>query len=659
MKIKKIILLSLVAVFLSLTPFRNMNAFAYDGGILHGKSLILAPAVTQSGTSTSAATDGSLGTSVTLEATSTSKDTLYYSLDADTTIDSYRVNADNPIRLAFYDRNANLISSLFMELGDGKRTINPVENVRYVALINEGVPIKKVYEFDVFGVSTVDLIPPGDVKNLTSNSITETSFNITFTAPTDIDLNQFKIYVNGTLKATIPKTSTSYSLIGLNSDTSYSIRVTSVDTSNNESLGQIISVKTNIPPDVTAPSNVTNLTAKPTFKSVSLSWTNPPETDFAMVKIYENGVYQKSVTASEESTALFDNLDSETSYTFKVTSIDNTGNESVGSSIQVSTLPLPVVKNIKGLDADAKYDRVKLSWKLPEDEYFHHVNIYRKVATKESFLKDLFSLGVTKVYADDTSDGYTPMFETNGTFWTDLTVNPDTNYEYKLTSENTDGRESTGVTVAATTPQEPKPKIEGAVFTTSTNGDYVVTWEQPTKGSIKLFVGEEEYKTVQASQGSYTIPKADLKYTTLGDPDIKIQPITERGTIGDSISNPKSNLPFSVKDLIESGNGLLWLISPFILLALAFLLVPKLRNLIVAAFRGNKNTMESNSRRFQTEEKASKGNLKEERVQTPREPRQPKMPRIKPERTEREVRAIRETRQSNREPREPRRRRGS
>jgi hypothetical protein len=500
--------------------------------------------------------------------------------------------------------------------------------------------------------TTLDTIPPANVSGLTASNITDTGFNVSWVKPSDSDYDKAEIYLDDVLEGTVSSTDTqSYSFSDLVGDTSYSVKIVSIDKVGNKSNGSTITVKTDPIPDTTAPANVTNLVGIPTHNSIRLSWTNPQDQDFAEVKVYEDGIYKKSVTAAEGTNAFFDNLNPETEYTFKVTSVDTTGNESIGTSINVTTLPLPVVKDIQNLDKDVKYDRVRLSWELPEGEYFHHVNIYRKVIEEEeSFLQSLFSLGSINVSAADTTDGYKPMFETNGTYWTDLTVDPDTGYEYKLTSENTDGRESTGVTAQVVTPQEPKPEITGAEFTQSANGDYIVSWQEPTTGSIKLFVGEEEYKTIQANLGTYTIPKSDLKLTTLGDPDIKIQPITDRGTEGGFVANPKMNLPFSVKDVVETGNGLLWLVGPFILLALAFLLVPKFRNLILAAFRGKGNLTDTAERRSAD----LKLDPKEETVRSQKEPRELRTPRIKADKAEREVRIGREPRQVIREPRTPR-----
>lgn len=48
-------------------------------------------------------------------------------------------------------------------------------------------------------------------------------------------------------------------------------------------------------------------------------------------------------------------------------------------------------------------------------------------------------------------------------------------------------------------------------------------------------------------------------------------------------------LPFSASDLLEAGVSLLKVVGGFVLLAMAFRVVPKLISLVVGAFRGNSN----------------------------------------------------------------------
>jgi len=47
-------------------------------------------------------------------------------------------------------------------------------------------------------------------------------------------------------------------------------------------------------------------------------------------------------------------------------------------------------------------------------------------------------------------------------------------------------------------------------------------------------------------------------------------------------------LPFSAQDLLTAGVGLLGVVGAFVLLALAFRVVPKLISLIMGSFKGSK-----------------------------------------------------------------------
>ncbi|WP_054955652.1 S8 family peptidase [Paenibacillus dakarensis] len=83
--------------------------------------------------------------------------------------------------------------------------------------------------------------------------------------------------------------------------------------------------------DMEAPANVTNIhvTGK-TENSISLSWTNPIDTDFAMNNIYVNDV--KLGSTAEESFTL-NKLLPNSPYTIAVKSVDAGGNESIGTAV--------------------------------------------------------------------------------------------------------------------------------------------------------------------------------------------------------------------------------------------------------------------------------------------------------------------------------------
>lgn len=272
-----------------------------------------------------------------------------------------------------------------------------------------------------------------------------------------------------------------------------------------------------------------------------------------------------------------------TTYTIKVTTFDTTGNESDGVTITVKT-KIPIV-DVDDLQADAKYDRVKLSWTPPNSEFFSHVKIYRKKVEQQSFWDQLF--GTTAVSAETTSDGYTPMFETNGTYWTDLTVKPETTYSYKVTSVNIEGNESQGVTIETTTPSEPVPVLTGVATAQNENGDYVVTWTSPSKGTVKLLIEGREYAQVDAATKQIIVRKEDMKTDFFGAYAATLIPIGEYGTKGQAVTVPslgeKIDFPLSFQDFMETVVSILAWVAPFIVLSLVFIFWRPIFNFIKKA----------------------------------------------------------------------------
>ncbi|MCX8045524.1 hypothetical protein CI793_11185 [Anoxybacillus ayderensis] len=335
--------------------------------------------------------------------------------------------------------------------------------------------------------------------------------------------------------------------------------------------------------DLVPPSNISNLSIrKIEDQFFEFSWNNPNDIDFAGTKIYVDDVF-KGITSN--TFFLIDNLSPNTTYTVRIVSFDTSGNESDGVTATVKT-KIPIVNDVTDLQADAKYDRVKLSWTPPESEFFHHVKIYRKKVEQQSFWDQLF--GTTAVSAETTSDGYTPMFETNGTYWTDLTVKPETTYSYKVTSVNIEGNESQGVTIETTTPSEPVPVFSGVATTQNENGDYVVTWTSPTKGAVKLLIEGREYAQVDAATKQIIVRKEDMKTDFFGAYAATLIPIGEYGTKGQAVNVPsflggKIDFPLSFQDLIETTISILAWVAPFILLSLTFIFWKPIFNFIKKA----------------------------------------------------------------------------
>jgi lysozyme len=176
-----------------------------------------------------------------------------------------------------------------------------------------------------------DTTPPANVTNLQASK-TLTSVTLTWTNPTDSDFSGTKIYRDGTYIGD-GGTSGTYTDNGRNPNTTYVYKVTSIDTSTNESTGTTLSVTTLS--DTTPPANVTGLAETHTSTSVTLTWTNPTDSDFSYTKVYKNNVLLSSNITS--GTITDSGLTASTAYTYKVTSVDTTGNESTGSTITATT----------------------------------------------------------------------------------------------------------------------------------------------------------------------------------------------------------------------------------------------------------------------------------------------------------------------------------
>lgn len=330
------------------------------------------------------------------------------------------------------------------------------------------------------------------------------------------------------------------------------------------------------------------LTATTNNKIVSLSWEDN-QSYVQGYNVYKSNDGTNFTKVNSElvigKSYLLDNLENGKQYFFSVTAVDIENNES-GKSEIVSVVPVNyVVPDITNLQADAKYDRVKLSWTRPDSEFFSHVKIYRKKVEQQSFWDQLF--GTTAVSAVTTSDGYTPMFETNGTYWTDLTVTPETTYSYKVTSVNIEGNESQGVTIETTTPSEPVPVLTGVATTQNEDGDYVVTWTSPTKGTVKLLIEGREYAQVDAATKQIIVRKEDMKTDFFGAYAATLIPIGEYGTKGQAVNVPslggKIDFPLSFQDFMETVVSILAWVAPFIILSLVFIFWRPIFNFIKKA----------------------------------------------------------------------------
>lgn len=320
---------------------------------------------------------------------------------------------------------------------------------------------------------------------------------------------------------------------------------------------------------------ITNLNETHNFNSINLTWVNPENPNFTGVKIKSNGVEIADLSKAISSYNI-QNLKPETSYDIEVIAKYPTG-LSNAMKITVLTEALKPAGEVKEVKAEATHERVDLSWTLPNANNLKHVIIYRDTLQK-SFFDKMFGIATVKAA--------TPIFETNGTYFNDLTVEPETKYEYKLTTLSTEKVESEGVTVQVSTPKEPDPEIEGGGHEKDPKtGDFTYTWTKPTTGEVKVMVGGKLYKTVPASDGKIIIPADDMKFTLFGKPNVELIPVRQDGTEGKPVSPPAGSdgesggmgdFPFTTIEIVIMAFQIISFLSGLILLWYALQLAPRL-----------------------------------------------------------------------------------
>jgi hypothetical protein len=328
----KKILLVLVFVILCFIPFQSV--FAYPGGLLDGKLVHRGGDQNTSSTTNTGMTDSNTTTSTQLAAGGTSK-VIWYGGTTEKIgsgiVDSYKLNAasNGTFVIRFYNNLGSVIHEISNPVRDGSSVPISVSNIYKVAIHNTSSELINIYEFDIFAPTVKT-----DIKSIDVDSIEQTSAEVTWTNPTDfsgVGYTGAKIYLNGILKANSNSTNTSYSLIGLTKETSYTIKVTAIYSDGSETVGKEKTFKTlGDPPDLTPPSKPTGLIAEYDGSAVNLTFNANTESDLDYYNIYRDGTKLGTVkTNSFQDRSARDGK----TYTYEVSAVDKAGNASEKSDV--------------------------------------------------------------------------------------------------------------------------------------------------------------------------------------------------------------------------------------------------------------------------------------------------------------------------------------
>ncbi len=194
-----------------------------------------------------------------------------------------------------------------------------------------------------------------------------TSVQLTWNANTEADLAGYRVY-------RAMAGSTSFSQIGtpttpglndanVTAGSSYTYRVTAVDKTGNESAPANVSATVPVP-DTTPPAVPAGLSAQ-AGKPVQLAWTANSETDLAGYRVYRaaSGSSTFAVIGAPSTAAHADsNVTPGLAYSYRVTALDKTGNESASSNVVSAAIPVDAPS---GLSAIVAPGQVELQWTAP------------------------------------------------------------------------------------------------------------------------------------------------------------------------------------------------------------------------------------------------------------------------------------------------------
>ena len=476
----------------------------------------------------------------------------------------------------FYDANNNKTASLTIPNERYWRDAYQyytLPNVKVKKIVVASIDVNPIREFEMF-VGEVEA-PVADLKVNESYS----NATVSWANPSKTHYSK-KIYLNNVLVKEIKDGSNSYELTNLKSNEEYEVKVVvhygvgGVE----EGLPASIKFKTKKFEDL-----VDLKVSDIKHNSATLIYKFPEGAKFLEIYDEKNKLID---TTTNKNAYVINNLQGETNYTYTVRVVYVNGEISEKQQVKFTTVEAD--REVSSLTATSTAADVSLEWKMPTYKALDVARIYRQKEDAGTFAR-MFR----------TASTYEPIFETNGTTFKDLTVKADTEYTYKVTTVDTTDNETNGKTVKIRTK---KTNVSGGGAEKDENGDYVITWTSPTTGKIKVLVGGKEYAIVPASDKKIVIPKDKMAFDIIGNPDVKLIPIDEDGNegepskpgtgpgtgngggIGDIVGGGDLAEVLNPENTLKGGVQLLALVGLFVLLGLAFRIVPKLVRMIRNAF---------------------------------------------------------------------------
>lgn len=183
--------------------------------------------------------------------------------------------------------------------------------------------------------TTLDQTAPSVPTGLAATPISETRIDLDWDDSTDnVGVDHYRIFKDAVFLAN--SATSSYSATGLTAGTTYAFRVSAVDAAGNESAQCTAVNSTTL--DTTAPSVPTGLTVvSATGTSIVLDWDDSTDNvGFDHYRVFKDGVFlANSATSGYTATGLTPGV----TYSFRVSAVDTSNNESAQSSAVTGKIP--------------------------------------------------------------------------------------------------------------------------------------------------------------------------------------------------------------------------------------------------------------------------------------------------------------------------------
>ena len=220
-----------------------------------------------------------------------------------------------------------------------------------------------------------DTTPPTTPTDLRVTATTRTSVSLAWNPSTDRSSFSYVVRQDNRLSFTVNQAQTSYTLTWLSPGRTYTFHVYAVDNSLNVS-GNSNTVTVTTLPDLTPPTAPVLSSPNVSPSQVWLSWTESfDDIQFSFVgySVYVNGALATGLNWINHREASLRHLTPATTYTFKVTARDGSGNVADSNVVSVTTLPSsdtvpPSPPTNLRVESDQGCAEVVLAWDQSTDD---------------------------------------------------------------------------------------------------------------------------------------------------------------------------------------------------------------------------------------------------------------------------------------------------